>query len=314
MVTADATLNLEDFATALGVEPERLGLRTREAIAAGDFRYQPLASDEEQAILAQIAARLDSGVLTRAGSHRRANWQDAWAETLDRFRESNWALESLDPRFVDAGPVFRLRGRLVRALHPRFERSLFHVVRVWVVERFLEGLDPVFEFGSGSGFNLVALARVFDDRRYVGLDWSEAAVEIARRVGTECGLPVQGRRFDFFHPDPELSLPAGSAVMTVAALEQVGDRFEPFLDFLLDRAPAVVAHVEPVEEFYDSANPVDAMGLRYHRERGYLSGFLPRLRALADEGRIELLAARRMGFGNRYHEGYSILAWRPGIK
>ncbi len=36
-----------------------------------------------------------------------------------------------------------------------------------------------------------------------------------------------------------------------------------------------------------------------------------RLEALAADGRIELLKVQRMKFGSMYHEGYSIVVWRP---
>jgi hypothetical protein len=49
----------------------------------------------------------------------------------------------------------------------------------------------------------------------------------------------------------------------------------------------------------------------YHRKRGYLSGFLPRLKSLEAEGRITILEAKRMFFGSLYHEGYSFVVWRP---
>ena len=69
--------------------------------------------------------------------------------------------------------------------------------------------------------------------------------------------------------------------------------------------------MEPIEDLYDEDNLADYLALRYHRKRGYLSGFLPRLRTLETEGKIRILEIRRMFFGSLYHEGYSFVVWKP---
>ena len=69
--------------------------------------------------------------------------------------------------------------------------------------------------------------------------------------------------------------------------------------------------MEPLCELYDPDNLVDYVAYRYHKQRGYLDGYLTRLRQLEAEGRIEILKTQRVYFGNLYHEGYSFIAWRP---
>jgi hypothetical protein len=69
--------------------------------------------------------------------------------------------------------------------------------------------------------------------------------------------------------------------------------------------------MEPLLDLYDQDNLVDYLAVRFHTFRGYLSGFLPRLRQLEAEKRIEILKVQRMNFGSLYHEGYSFVVWRP---
>jgi hypothetical protein len=122
---------------------------------------------------------------------------------------------------------------------------------------------------------------------------------------------VTGRHFDFFEPDPDMKLDAGSGVLTMCALEQIGPRHERFVEFLLQKKPQVCVNMEPLLELYEDDNLVDYLAMRYHRKRGYLDGFLTSLRNLAAAGRIEILDVRRFFFGSIYHEAYSYVAWRP---
>ncbi len=125
------------------------------------------------------------------------------------------------------------------------------------------------------------------------------------------GLDIAGRHFDFFQPDRALTLPGDSGVLTMAALEQVGARHAPFLEYLLRANPRICVNMEPLAELYDTAKLADDLALRYHRKRGYLDGFLTALRELAAKRRIEILDVRRFFFGSLYHEAYSYVAWRP---
>ena len=97
----------------------------------------------------------------------------------------------------------------------------------------------------------------------------------------------------------------------MCALEQVGERFRPFLDFILEKRPKRVVHVEPMLELYDPALPHDALAIRYHQQRKYLTGLLPHLRSLEQAGSIRLLKVQRLKFGSRFHECFSLVAWEP---
>jgi len=99
-------------------------------------------------------------------------------------------------------------------------------------------------------------------------------------------------------------------VVTVHAMEQLGDRHGALLDWLAAARPAVVLHYEPVLEFYDRTNVVDYLALWYSERRRYLTGYWTAIAARRDAGRIDVLDARRPGLGGVYHEA-SVIAWRP---
>jgi hypothetical protein len=130
-------------------------------------------------------------------------------------------------------------------------------------------------------------------------------------IGKTHQINLTGRSFDIFHPDDNLQLGPKDAALTICALEQVGARYEEFLQFLLRKRPRVCVHMEPLVDLYDPDDLVDHLAIRFHTFRSYLSGFLPRLRMLEAEKRLEILSVQRMHFGSLYHEGYSYVVWRP---
>ena len=69
--------------------------------------------------------------------------------------------------------------------------------------------------------------------------------------------------------------------------------------------------MEPTIELYDESNLLDYLAMRFHVKRGYTEGYLPRLRELESQNKVEILKVKRLFFGSLYMEGYSCLIWRP---
>jgi SAM-dependent methyltransferase len=298
-----------DFANLLAVEtlsPACAGL-----VEAHDFHYEALEGPSRDRIIRQVMEHIDSDKPSKVGEHRAGIWESCWSDNLQKFVEGGYDPEKLVPDFIKPDQPIRLRQDYVIPRNPRFELDFFQVCRAFLFDRFFAETASVYEFGCGSGFNLLALAKQLPGKKLVGLDWSRSSNETLDLLGRKLELPVTGLHFDFFEPDPDLKLDAGSGVLTMCALEQIGPRHERFVDFLLQQKPQVCVNMEPLLELYEDDNLVDYLAMRYHRKRGYLDGFLTSLRKLAAAGRIEILDVRRFFFGSIYHEAYSYVAWRP---
>ncbi len=307
-MTAPCALTVGDFLAAFEAEPEDAALIADEA-GRHDFRYRRLPQAERDAVILSVLRRLDG--FTQVGAHRHDIWQSAWADVARGYDESGNDLAALEPSFIGATPYIRLLGDYAQPLAADFEFNYFRVLRHWLFGKYLTDAHHVCEFGCGSGFNLVALAQSAPDKRLVGLDWAAPAVDLIKRVAAQHKLPLEARRFDFFAPDPDMALEPHTAVMTFCALEQTSERCTIFLDWLLARRPEIVVSMEPVLDFYDPDSLVDDLAIRYHTRRRYLTGYLPWLTAQAEAGRIELIKARRLRMGSLFHEGFSLLIWRP---
>ncbi len=199
----------------------------------------------------------------------------------------------------------------ILSLTNQFELLFMEILRDMLFRTYFSNVDSFFEFGSGSAFNVAAYAKLFPKVPACALDWAPAAVTIAELLRERLGMKVHGERFDFFAPNQNLVLGSGAGVFTMCALEQTGNRFGAFLDYLLKQRPRRVVHVEPTLELYDPASNHDRLAIEYHTRRSYLTGLLPALKKLASEERIRLIHSRRLRFGSRFHECFSVHVWEP---
>ena len=278
-------------------------------ISKYDFRHRVLEGEGREAVFREAMAVLERP-LEIAGRHRKDRWEQGWAENLSEFIESSYDLKTLMPKFMAPERAMRLDGQYILPSDPRFEMNLVSVLRHWLFRRWFGPLANVYEFGCGTAHNLVALAQQFPDKRLHGLDWAHASQEIIRHIVERHGYNILGGRFDLLAPDRRYQLAPGSGVFTTGALEQLGSSFEPFLEYLLDASPAVCVHLETIYELYDQDEPFDSVAARYLEVRGYLRGYLTRLRELEGRGIVEILEARKT-FGSLYHDSYGLLVWRP---
>lgn len=270
-----------------------------------------MSAPERDGWLRTIMATLLEAQLSRAGERRLGDWENGWQENLDRFLAAPCA-ESLAPGYFGKFAALRLNGELVAPASPDCERHMLAALQDWLFDCWLAQAPAVYEFGCGTGHNLGRVRRVNPGARLFGCDWAGSSNRLVAAIGASGLLgQVEPRRFNIFEPDETLRLEPGAAVYTVAALEQVGEGFRPFLDYLLANRPSVCLHIEPVAELLDPARLLDYLSVRYFEKRGYLSGFLDELRRCEALGQLEILKAQRTNVGSLYIEGYSTVVWRP---
>ncbi len=275
------------------------------------LRYRSLTGRQRDELLLEIVQTVFAEDLEGCGSHRQSQWEKGWTWNLEYFVASRYRLEALVPRYYKPMVPFRFDGDLYMAASRHLVRKVTEVFRTWLFERFFPEVKDIFEFGCGSGFHVARLAQLFPEKEVCGYDWTSASCRIIELLRREKGLRVAGGHFDFYNPDKDVPVESSSGVLTFGALEQVGKNFEPFLEFLLQKRPAVCVHVECIAEFYDPSRLLDYLALAYHNRRNYLEGFWTALKKLEEENRIQILAYHHQRFGNIYNDSHSYVVWRP---
>lgn len=296
------------FSQAFG---EQLSSYVAERIVRYGIRCREFDQEERDQWLLRIMTTLLEHNPSRAGRDRLTDWENGWNENLEDFsREAVFA--SLIPRYFGKYPAVRLNGRLVGTDSALCEYSMLAVVEDWLFDAFLRHAPAIYEFGCGTGHNLFRARDVNPTARLYGCDWAGSSNRLIGAIA-QSGIvkDLQPVRFDLFNPPPTLELEQGAAVYTVAALEQTGERFGAFLDFLVGNKPSVCVHIEPVAELLTPSRLLDYLSLRYFEKRNYLSGFLDELRRRESLGQIQILKSQRSNVGSLYIEGYSAVVWKP---
>lgn len=294
---------------------DRLGDRTVEKISEYILEYAELTQEERDERLLTIMRTLLDPKLEKSGEHRAEEWEKGWSENLKDLEAGVNPFDALIPRYMSAkeGKVrdtARLNGRFIKPIAPEFEYNVLKILLEWVFDKYMKDVPSVYEFGSGTNHHLLQLREINPGAKLYGLDWAEASQKIIDKLIDKKILDnAEGRRFDFFNPDESFDLDSDGVIYTVAALEQVGEKHDKLVDYLIQKKPKLCVHLEPVAELLDESRLIDYLAIEYMRKRNYLSGFLTYLRKLEEAGKITIHEARRTNVGFIFMEGYSLVVW-----
>lgn len=297
----------QDFAE---IFKEDLSAFVKEKIKDFNFLAQKLSSEEKDSILLKIIKTILDSEIIKAGEHRREQWEKGWAENLEIYTKRG--KEAIIPRYFGKYDIIRWKQQFLHALTPNFEYNMLRVLQYWLFDKYLRSVSSIYEFGCGTGHNLTRVREVNLTADIWGLDWAHSSQEIIKKISKEkSDNKLFAHNFDFFDPDISFKLNKKSAIFTVAALEQIGDNYQPYIEYLLENRPEICIHIEPIAELLDSDNLVDYLSIQYFKKRNYLNGYLSKLQELEKMGKIKIHKSQRSFIGSLYVDGYSIIVWSP---
>lgn len=266
---------------------------------------------EEQAYRAHNNLMLQE--LPVSGKTRKTSWEYGWGQNFEKLKIG--AKDALIPAYFGKYEYIRFQSKFYRTNDPLVELQILRALILGALECYSSDLimNRVIEFGCGTGHNLFFLANKFRDCQFVGSDWSEASSKIISLAQSIYATPnvFAGPRFDYFNPDINFEVRRTDIVLTVASLEQVGNKFVPFLDYLISNPVRRVINIEPEASLLDSSSRFDSTSLNYMKKRGYLNGFLSELRRREKIGELRILKAIRSPIGSFPFDGYSLFVWEP---
>ena len=259
------------------------------------MKYKLLTKKENEQVIIEILDTLLDKSIPFSGAHRLKQWEKGWAENTPN---------NLKPKYFGKYKVNRLNGKFVWGLSKDYEVKMLYKLVDALAIKYLRGLSNIYEFGCGTGHNLLRLQAVSPRAILHGFDWAKSSNALVKSMG------FHSENFDYFNP-PAINLRRESGVITVASLEQTGTKYKKFVKYLLKQKPSVVVHIEPMPEYLDPTKLNDYLSIKYMEKRKYLSGYPTYLKELEKQGKIEILESRRSGIGSKFIDGYSILVWRP---
>jgi len=274
-----------------------------------DWRFRGMHPIERERTILRVLKVIDSGKLSLAGEKER--WSKGWGENLEAFEESG-ELSDLVPKYIRKRRPIRLGGEFVVTANTNFELDWYNIFRHWLFRQdWFSESDNIYEFGCGTGFNLAVLAHLYPEKTYCGSDWVLESARIVAEMGKQFEWDMVGLVFDFFNPDYNIPIAENSTVFTIGALEQTGQNYKKFFDYLLEYKPRVCVHVEPIIEWLSPYELVDYTAIQHLKKRKYWSGFPRYMAKLAAEKKVEIIKTQRTGVGSLFIEGYDLWVWRP---
>ena len=309
MKTYDITV--DDFARSFDIDAKDIPDECKEFIAKTDFKYRIIEGKERDEVILDSLKKLETDEQKIGAPERQNIWEKGWSENLEDFIKSNGDLTKLIPKFIRPNQIIRFNQKYIMPSNPNFELDYFSVFRLWIFKKYLKKFDNIYEFGCGTGFNLVVLAQMYPEKNIFGLDFVPSSVELVNKISEIYGWNISGHFFDMISPDEKFKIKKNSAVFTFGSVEQLASNFEDFLNYLLKNKPMLCIHMEPTVELYDENYLIDHLAAKFHRKRGYTQNFLPRLKELEKEGKIDILKVKRLYFGSKYMEGFSYMIWKP---
>jgi len=275
------------------------------------FNHLPIK--ERDAIIIKILNKIKQDSQIIASKGRKKKWQDGWKENLDLFkRKSNDKF--LLPKFYTAreNKYFRLGGELVKVKDNQFEIKMVNIYRNWYFKKYFERreIKNIYEFGAGTGHNLIELSKIFPEKNLFGSDFVSSAVNLLKIVVRKHNINLKSFLFDMKSPNQKIKLMNNSAVYTSGALEQLSGKIEKFIDYILKQKPKIVIHCEPAENFYDKEKLIDYLGFNFQNKRKYTSNLYSYLRELEKRKKIKILKTLKSPFGSLMLEGYNLIVWK----
>jgi SAM-dependent methyltransferase len=275
--------------------------------------YTVLEGDAEKDIVDGIEKRIEARDFRIVGDNDNDVWVRGWGEILEQVEQQGFTPDVLRPQYFDHHRIMRFDGKYIDGGDANFVYLYDQLLRRLVLAKYVKGQTKVVELGCGTGTSQLMLADLLPEAELVASDWSPPSQGIIKAISTYLKRPIKPVCFNMLTLEgwDELTIDNNSAVVTVHALEQLGAGCTALLEKLVAAKPKLCVHLEPVLELYDGANAFDDRAIRCHTTRNYLQNWLTDIRALAKVGKAEIIEERRLAFGDRYHEAYSMIVWKP---
>ena len=306
-------LTIERFAELMGSSVDKLGDSCINFFNILDMRYRIIEGKEKEDLMLDILEKINNDTQTIGAPERTEVWFKGWEENLNNFKNKK-SSEFIIPKFIRSDKFIRLDGNYIEPKNPFFERDYAKLLQLYIYHNFIsDDIKNVYEFGCGSGFNLLNLHQFRDNLNLYGSDFVESSADLVNEIASYYNIKMSGYVFDMIYPDYESDIKSNSCVFTHGAIEQLAGKFEDFINYLLDKKPEICFHIEPTVEFYKEGDKFDDLAIKFHRKRGYTEGLVPYLKKLEVDGKIEIDVLHRFNFGSMFMEGYNLVVWRPTI-
>ena len=238
------------------------------------------------------------------------DWQDDWFNVLQNLRTNNENVKSIiRPKWFRESAFVNIQNclSLTETSYVDWEYQL--ITRQMLFYTHLRDIENICEFGSGSGTNFYLINEILQNKNFILSDISVTSLKIIEELKRKLNRNNLTYSNIDIEQDIDLQLPDNTAVITTSVLEQIGDNYKNFINFILKEKPQIVINVEPIVELLDSKNGFDNVMNLYCEKRKYLAGYLTELEKLEKQKKIKIIMKKRTMVSGTFIEN-SVLIWK----
>lgn len=302
-------IEIEDFANCFGVNVSDLSEVTLKEINKHNFNYSQVTGQALEKLMLEILKKIETDNQIIAEKKRAEVWEKGWNESLNQYREGEFGNDIVRPKFIRKRLPLRWNQSYIVVEDPWFEMNFVEVMKTHIFQHYFSDIDTIFEFGSGTGHNLVTADNVLNNVKLIGSDFSPSAVNLINEIGKKRGGRLSAKYFDMMRPSKDIVLSKGSGVFISGALEQLAGNIDPMLKYLMQQDFKICVLIEPTTELYDDDNLIDYFAKKFQNKRGYTSNLLEKLNLLSETKKIKIQKIQRLKFGSMMMEGYNLFVW-----
>lgn len=164
------SLGIKDFATLFNVSQERFSSSIKEEIETTNFKYYRLNRNERDSLLLKILKEINEHDLQKVGSQRKNIWESCWNTHKDNLKASGFNFDQCVPLFVKNYRFIRLNQDYIETEDTNFLYNATKLLLKYIFEEYLVDISCLYEFGCGSGHNLVPFAKLYPQKNVA--DWT----------------------------------------------------------------------------------------------------------------------------------------------
>ncbi len=241
---------------------------------------------------------------------RKKIWMDGWNQNYINYKKNPKNLNFLTPHFIKSNFPKRFLKKFIIPKSKNFEYSLFELFREDLFQKYFTKYENIYEFGCGTGINLLALKKKFSNKSIFGSDFVKSSGKIIDLINKTFRYNIKFDLFDVKKPNRKYNVKPNSLVFTTGVIEQVGNDYKKFINFLLEKKPDLVINMEPFKEIYNLNNKMDLLSYFFIKKRGYAKNFLNYLKMLESKKKIKIIKIKRTYFGSVLMDSYNYVVWK----
>ena len=238
------------------------------------------------------------------------DWQDDWFSVLQNLQTNNENVKLIiRPKWFRESAFVNIQNCLSLTKTPYVDWEYQLITRQMLFYTHLKDIENICEFGSGSGANFYLINEILQDKNFILSDISVTSLKIIEELKRKLNRNNLTYSNIDIEQDIDLQLPDNTAVITTSVLEQIGDNYKNFINFILKEKPQIVINIEPIVELLDSKGKFDNVMNLYCEKRKYLIGYLTELEKLERQKRIKIVMKKRTMVSGTFIEN-SVLIWK----